>query len=392
MKRHLIDKSALFLVAILAVVVAVTVAFSLVLRTNTIDEAIKGDRIVNILVVLEQDGKPAATELFMYYATNGRGAFLDIPAETGLIIKSLNRVDRIDTVYKPEDPRAYVSEVAKLVGTEIPHFITLNERQFELVVDLLDGLPMFIPNPVDATVESRRLLLPSGAVTLDGEKARGYGLFPLPDEAENDRIDRRQKLVQTLFRRIGDLAGYVSEGTVFPHVRSRLRTNIDGDSLKRLFVEFAKLDVDRIVMQKTTGAPTKVDGKVLLDPLWDGELVKDIVKQTLNALSNADTFSVEDKVFRIEILNGTATRGLAKKTADIFQSFGYEVVSVENAERADIEKTAVFDRAGNGKTAEAIAGVIRCKDLRTGSYEGRQESIADFQILLGKDFNGRYCY
>ncbi|MCX7025650.1 MAG: LCP family protein [Spirochaetes bacterium] len=391
MKRHLLDKSSLFLIAIVAVVVAVSLAFFLILRTNRIDEAIKGDRIINILIVLERDGKPVATELFLYYASTGRGAFLDIPGETGLIIKSMNRVDRIDAVYKPDDPTPYVSEVAGLVDAELPYYIVCNGEQFRRLVDLLDGLSVFIPNPVDAQSGDSRVLLPSGAVTLDGDKMAAYGLFPLPDEPENDRIERRQKMIQALFRKIGDREEYVSRKDMFPHLYRNIRTNIDRESLRRLFMEFARLDVDRIVMQKTTGVTTKVDGKELLDPLWDGELVKDIVKQTLNALASSDTFSVEDKIFRIEILNGTDARGLAKKTADIFQSFGYEVVSVENAERQDYENTTIFDRFGNDGAAGTIAGVIRCTETKTGSYEGRQDSIADFQILLGKDFNGRYC-
>jgi hypothetical protein len=128
---------------------------------------------------------------------------------------------------------------------------------------------------------------------------------------------------------------------------------------------------------------------MLLFPHYDGELVKDIVKQSLNALLNADATAIADKVFTIEILNGTSVRGLAQKTAEIFQSFGYEVVSVGNAGQTDIDKTSVIDRYGDKASATTVANVIRCKIVEDEAVPST--SPADFVIVLGKDFNGRNC-
>jgi hypothetical protein len=69
----------------------------------------KSDRILNLAVVIEKEGKPVSTQLFLFYPSNGRGALLDVPGETGLIIKSLNRVDRIDVLYDKRRPKAYTS-------------------------------------------------------------------------------------------------------------------------------------------------------------------------------------------------------------------------------------------------------------------------------------------
>jgi hypothetical protein len=114
------------------------------------------------------------------------------------------------------------------------------------------------------------------------------------------------------------------------------------------------------VLQRVTGIYRDVDGKRLLFPHYDGELVRDIVKQTFNALANSGSASPADKIFTIEILNGTPTKGLAKKAAEIFQSFGYDVVSVDNADREDYDKTQVLDRFANPDASKNIATVIRC--------------------------------
>ncbi len=143
-------------------------------------------------------------------------------------------------------------------------------------------------------------------------------------------------------------------------------------------------------MQRVTGVYRDVDGKRLLFPHYDGELVRDIVKQTLNALANSGSSSPADKIFTLEIQNGTPIKGLAKKAAEIFQSFGYDVVSVDNADREDFEKTQVIDRFSNPDASKNISNVIRC---RSSSQQpiAQGEAVADFTIILGKDFNGRYC-
>jgi len=114
---------------------------------------------------------------------------------------------------------------------------------------------------------------------------------------------------------------------VYPSISRLFRTNLNEGSLKRLLAEFAKLESDRIVLQRLTGAYRSVEGKQLLFPHYDGELVKDIVKQSLNALLNADATAIADKVFTLEILNGTSVRGLAQKAAEIFQSLDTSCVS-----------------------------------------------------------------
>ena len=174
--------------------------------------------------------------------------------------------------------------------------------------------------------------------------------------------------------------------------RSRgFRSNLSNESLRHLFGELARLDTERIVLQRLTGTPRIVEGIPLLFPHYDGELVRDIVKQTLNALLNAEAIAVSDKVFTIEILNGTTTRGLAQRTAEIFQSFGYEVVSVGNASSTDIALTSVVDRYGDPAAASTLANVIRCKEVESDSAVPRSGASADFIIILGRNFNGRYC-
>jgi anionic cell wall polymer biosynthesis LytR-Cps2A-Psr (LCP) family protein len=389
MKRFSVDKSSALLIVIVGVLVAVLVFLSLSLRSDAVDQAMKSDRILNLAFIIEKDGKPVSTEVFFFYPSNGRGALLDLPGETGLILKSLNRVDRIDVLYEKRRPRAYVEEVAGLLDANIPYWIVMDERGLSSTVDLLEGVEVFVPIKLSLPGPPA-VSLPSGAVILDGDKTVQFAFYKDQDETDADTMARRQKLFQSLVRRLGEKSSWITRPEVFSIFMRDIRTNLNSDSLKRLFTELAKLDADRLVLQRVTGVYRSVDEKRLLFPHYDGELVRDIVKQTLNALATSGSSSPADKIFTIEILNGTPTKGLAKKAAEIFQSFGYDVVAVDNADREDYGKTQVLDRFSNPEAAKNIASVIRCSST-SPQASAQGEAVADFTVILGKDFNGRYC-
>jgi len=162
--------------------------------------------------------------------------------------------------------------------------------------------------------------------------------------------------------------------------------------MKRLFRSLDGLDAERIVPSRVQGAVREVEGEKLLFPHYDGELLKDIVRQNLNALANAGGTGGGERFFTLAILNGTAIKGLAKRAASLYESFGYEVLRYGNAEAEDTEKTALVDRFGDEAAAKDVAQVIRCGIIsKPGPGDAAPEGGADFVILIGKDFNGRYC-
>ncbi len=389
MKPLSIDKSSILLLVILGIVLALVLGLFLALRSDAVDQVLKSDRILNVLVILEVDGKPKTTELFLYYPATQKGALLDVPVETGLIIKRLNRVDRIDALYDPRRPKAYVDEIAKLLATEIPYWLVLDATGLSNATDLMEGLEIFVPEAVSKPGPNG-VFLPSGALVLDGDKVLQFARAGAEDEAEADRAGRRQKLIQSFVKRVGQRSAWLARPAAFQSFRRCLRTNLTDEALRRLYDALGGIDADRLLLQRVTGIYRNVDGASLLFPHYDGELVRDIVKQTLNALSNAGTSGAADKIYTVEILNGTPSKGLAKKTAEIFQSFGYDVVSVGNADKEDYGRTLILDRLSNADAAKNVASVIRCVNI---SEQRSQAGVAtaDFTVILGDDFNGRYC-
>ncbi len=389
-KKFTIDKNAIFLIVI--IIIAVTSLTVIIGRTivDPFEQAVKNGSIINIAFIVEKDGKPVFTEVLLYYPQTARAALLDIPVETGLIIKSLNRTDRIDALYEKKRPTKYVSQIEDILKTTVDYYIVMDTSQFIHVVDLLEGCTVFIPESVNYELDGKRVFLPFGNVVLDGEKMLDFILYKDTSRPDWEYIGRFQDSIKTLVKNFGQHEDYLKLPSVLKALHKNISTNLPAKSLKNLLNSFAKVDSDKIIYQRLTGLLRIVDGKEMIFPLYDGDLVRDIVKQTLNALSNAESFVVEDKVFSMTILNGTPTRGLAKKASEVYSSFGYEVINVGNTDTTDELKTKIVTRAQYQNAAENVARVIKC-DTIVYDDELVGSSNTDFVVILGKDFNGRYC-
>ncbi len=399
MRTRRLDKNIIFLVVILLVLVATSAIFFFAMRSDPVKEALSGDKLLKALVVLEDGGKPLSTHIIAFYPASKRAAMFDIPGETGLILDSLGRVDRIDAVFAERGIDAYKKELETLTGIEVPFYLTIRLDGFTRLADLLGGFNVFIPTPVDFTAENgTRVLLPSGAITLDGDKLRTYVTYadPSSDSAgDDDGAERRQRAVLAFFGALGDSAPGIFKSRYFPVIRSIVKCNVPDASLPELLAQLSNLDSERLVPQRVTGSYREVDGQSLLFPFYDGQLLKDIVRQTIAGLTSKD-MTVQERIYALEILNGTKTQGLAHNTSELYQSFGYDVVRVGNAEGSEYDKTVIVDRIGNSSVAQAVAKVIQCENIQQTDVQPAEpgdyatEAVMDFTVILGKDFDGRY--
>ncbi|MDR1430458.1 MAG: LCP family protein [Spirochaetaceae bacterium] len=396
MKRKQMDAS-IFLLGIILALLAGGAAFTVfVLREDPLGEVFSGDRVINSLFILEKDRKPLSSFVLMYYPSTRRAAVFDVPGEVGLIIQRINRVDRIDTVYNPQRVETFVDEVERLLGIEINFHFSITLENLGKIVDLVEGVDVVIPSRVDLPLEKPPLLFPSGRVTLDGEKAVSYASYLLAEEDADIVNARRQRFFLSFLRRLGEQNEYLKIKPVYREFHRLIRGSANARIQTRLFDELTNLDTDQAGVQTVAGTVREVSGQMLILPYYDGSLIKDMVRQSLSGLTRNTDGTLAGRVFTVEILNGTATSGLARRTSDLLQGFGYDVIAVNNADASDYEKTEIIDRSGYEDMVTTFAEIIRCENIRfeapdTELLDSQNlEYKADFTLIIGKDFNGRY--
>lgn len=388
-------KSALFLLAVLAIIAGVTVFIALTLRVDPVEESLKSSPVINTLwVFTDDDGSALATNVLVFYPPSRKAVAFDILGNTGAIFSSLGRVDRIDAVYKEKGIDMYRAEIEKLIGKKIPFTIEISLKNLEFFADYLGGLNVFVPFPVDETDEDGyRYLLPSGAVLLDGDKISSFLTYRNVSDA-SEFEDRKEAVFVSLLSALRDNRDIIFSGNSFSIYEKRIKSNIEGDDLYKLMQNITDIDIEQYSLQTITGSLRNVDGKTLLFPYYDGQLIKDIMNQTVSSLVTGDSAG-QNRVYVLVIQNGTTEQGLARNTSFLMQSVGYEVLETANADRNNYERTEIINHIGNAEAAKMLGSFIHCtniidEEVLPETEDAGSAAKADFTIILGKDFDGRF--
>ncbi|MBR5581396.1 MAG: LCP family protein [Treponema sp.] len=390
-----LEKSMIFLFLVFSIIIVTSLVVVSALQVNPVEEMIKNEEPIKILFVLEDDEKVLFTDVFIYYPVSGRGALFNIPGNTGAIYSSLGRVDRIDMVYREKGIDAYRQEIEKLSGQSIPFSMVCSVDNFKVLTDLLGGLKIFVPYPVDIQADNgSRWLLPSGVNSLDGDKILTYLYYNSPEETDGEVQDRYQNVIIAFLAAINKNINTMFLEKNFKEYEDLFETNLEEKDLRIVLETVAHVDSERLAPRSITGSVREVDGKSLLFPHYDGELVKDLFKQTVSSLVSV-VETIYDRIYVLEVQNGTSVQGLARNTSILLQGFGFDVLSSVNADRNDYEETIIINHIGNDEIAKNLGDIISCSNIITEdvlpeSAGMEAESRVDFTIILGKDFDGRY--
>ena len=398
MKVQKSDSSFLLLILIVFLLIFGIVFSVLTFRSNPVRDAVSDNRVINTLFVIEDNKKPLSTYALMYYPGTKRAAIYDIPGDLGLLISRINRVDRIDRVYDPARIGSYENEIEKLLGIDINFSIVITRENLVSLVDLLEGVEIFIPSSVFHMDENGIILFPSGMTVLDGDKASLYAVYSLPHEDSEVEVFRRQRFFLGLLNRQIQMNESLKNPDAAKMFYSLFKTGMNQSTLINLFNEFVNIDTNRTNIQSVGGNLREVSGQMLIIPHWDGNLIKEIVRQTLGTLTRDIEDHLIERSLTVEVLNGTAVNGLAGRTADMLRSFGFDVISIGNADNSNYDSTVIIHRAGDQHLVNAFAEVIRCTNIRREITDEQEEDImslnieykADITLLIGRNFNGRY--
>ncbi|MCQ2604750.1 MAG: LCP family protein [Spirochaetia bacterium] len=401
--RSIFHKSNIILLAIILVAVGTVIYLFGSISTDSMSSRVEAGSNIPFLFVVSDDDKLIFSEVFIYNPSTGKSVIVDIPYNYGSIMKSNSsdsKYDSIGTLYRNGRPDNFIKKVEDITGVDIDFYICMELADLADLADLVEGLEIFVANPVNSDNGGALSLIPSGSVVLDGDKVLEYIRFYENEGSRASVADDRQRLIQSLIKRIGEKSSYIQDKDVFSVFCRKLDTNLSPRGSLRTFIsEMTKVDCDHMIMQRVMGDEKNVDGKILLFAYNDGALMKESIKQRCDALSNTEAFWDDNSGLSLAILNGTHISGLASRTSVIYSNYGYDVRSVRNAEfSSEYENTMVMGHKHNFDTVQKVAGIIKCRNI--SFYEDNSDILKDMSdvadmgdiiLILGKDFDGSIC-
>lgn len=388
------DFSYLLLLAIVALLAVTAVFAATRLRTDEVTRWLEEHDLLVGLLVLSDPSHRIAVEVLLIDPDTGRAGLLFVPGNVGALIASRNRMDALETIYQDGDVAPLRDKVAELLGVSPMFVLEITGTRLRDLVDLLGGVELFLPDPIDQEGAAGRVMLPAGAVLLDGDRAMQYLHHQVAGEADIEWAARVHRLVQAVLRSVGTQRRVLLHRDAQRYLHQRLGNDLTQDGFATLIATLVEIDSERIIYQYTIGQPQTVDGRTLIFPHYDGALLRAAVTQVIAALVSGQADSVASA--NVEILNGSGVTGLARGAAPLLQSFGFRVARVANADHHGYAATEVIDRRGRLEVAQRVADLMECGTARTEPYANLdattdEVSEIDVTVILGGDFNGRSC-
>lgn len=410
--RARIDSSLVFVLLILLILGGTALFIYQQVRSDAVSEYVdREEQLVVLITLVDDNDRPLTTQVLIYEPTTARGALFDIPGNTGAILRSLGRTDRIDELLVSTGIDSYRDRIGEMLSVTIPFYLRVERSAGEDLVDLLKGVDLIALDsirPVGMPLNLAAVAgengddpngdvatgFPSGRLRLEGPRALAYLEYDVADDSDISHLHRRQSFVESLLIRLSDEAEVLVQPRGLRAIESLVETNMDSRALESFLRELGKMDTERIARQRIAGSyrSVEVDGeeRELLFPHFEGQWLRETVSQVRDSLRAAGPPAPDTDTIVMEVLNGTTTVGLARRTRDLYQGLGlFDVHRYDNADSHDYEHTTVIDRRGDGWMANRVAEVIRARNVVSEPSE-HPGSPVDVTLILGQDFDGRY--
>ncbi len=313
------------------------------------------------------------------------GALVSLPRDLWVSIPTYGQ-QRINVAHAVGGPELAMRTVTANFGIPIQYYARVDFHAFEELVDTMGGVVIDVDRPVkDDEYPTndygyQRIYFAPGPQLLNGVQALQYARSR---HGSNDfsRARRQQMVLVAIRQRALQLDMLSKAPGMLGIVQKHLSTNLSPVQLLSLARLISEVDKDRIgnlVIDTNYARPfTGAGGADLLLP--DAPRIRQAIDSTFKLAAHPELKA------RVEVLNGSATPGLGQKAADYLTAQGFNVVSVDPAERSDYRSSLVQVLTADRRAAEALAATLRVPATSITELP-TPNARADVRVVVGQDF------
>lgn len=291
--------------------------------------------------------------------------------------------------------------VSEVLGVPVHYYVMVDFKAFEQAVDTVGGITIDVKEPlIDYTVAwelgGNPVIAEKGLQTFDGRRALFYARSRKGTGGSDfARSERQKEVIIALQQKVlsaGTFSNPIKVVELLNTLGENVRTDLNGlGEIRRLYEIGGGISADKfksisLVEEPNVliGSSAAVAGQALQAPkagLTDYSEIHSFIRNRLK-----DSFLADENA-RIIILNGTSVPGLASRTESELESYGYNVIKVDNAPTSDYVKNILIDNTNGAKPyTESYLEKRLGLTSRTTSREGLPGTEeADFVIILGTD-------
>ncbi len=354
-------------------------------------------------------------------------AIFSLPRDLTTPTNGWRKINSINAYAEQQTPGSGGEATAKAVNdlfqTPTTYYIRIDFEGFKRIIDEIGGVEINVENtfddytyPINGQEDNpdyyarfEHLHFDAGLQKMNGSLALKYARsrHALGIEGSDFARARRQQLLleavkEKLLSR-QTLLNPVVLGKLINEFSKDISTNLNTWEMLRLWDLFKDTKKEQIINKVLSDAPDGFliaskgqDGAYILTPRSGNfseirNLVQTIFDSTIIAApKKVENITDNAKIF---IANGTWITGLASKTSNTLEEYGFKIVGAGNAVERNYEQTVVYDLSFGRKNDSLIAlkkltGATQAfnspswlEPYKTG------ETSSDFLIILGTDAN-----
>ncbi len=388
-------KDLIFLFLIILIIASVVIFFIRSSKKELVYFELNTKSNISFLFLIEDLNKNLVSmqEIFINMKTGNIG-FFDIPIHTGYEDLKGN-ISWFKDLYKKNSFNKFLSKIYTQLSHESDYYIRFQKENFVRLIDYLGGVRLLVKNPVKVYSFEDSILIPSGTSNFDGDKAYDYLRYFNDVNQFEERVEFFKEFFKRLLFQISDFG---IENDSFFKIYSMLDTNLS-EVVFKYIVKNYKINNDKIISINIKGQEEifKDNDNNLIKvvfPYYGGAILKESVDKLNKELVNEGA----EEIVKIVVLNGTKVVGLAKKTANIFNSLKFKVLKFGNADKNSYKNTLIINNSDNLEMAVRVGEIIKTSNIKPISEVQAKRLLEldnldinpDVIVILGDDFDGRY--
>jgi LCP family protein required for cell wall assembly len=304
-------------------------------------------------------------------------ALTSLPRDLSVPVEDMNyqKINAINAYAEMEAEgsggMAISQAVSDLINQPIDYFVRVDFEGFINIVDILDGVDVYVDNPLDdyrypiqgreeaEDWESRfeHLSIDTGWQHMGGELALKYARSRHALGVEGSdfaRAKRQQKVIAAVKDKLLSRSTLLKPGKImdiYQELNEHIATNLQIWEMIKLWDHFKDVNSNDIVMRVLDNSPNGLlidmineqGAYVLVPRSGDFEEIQYFVANIFSDAPIEMTNIVKEENATIEVRNGTWINGLASQVAFDLEKLGFNVLRVGNSSHQNFNASIIYD-------------------------------------------------
>lgn len=356
------------------------------------------DIVINTLLLGVDEARSDTTIVARYNKQTHQVVMISVPRDTRVEIPGYGFEKINAAVGKKGGTALAMKTVGNLLDIPIHHYIKVDFKGVEKIVDILGGVKINVPQQMDYDdpAQDLHIHIKAGLQLLKGEKALHF-LRYRSGYADQDlgRIKAQQEFAKAFMSKLTSPSIILKAPSLLTAMIENTKTNLEQNEIGQYILDIGNINVDNIKMYTLPGEPGYKNKVAYF--IYDEEKLNEMMAAMNQELgiakeeSNQDTSTISNKEentdivkneIKIEILNSTNTKGLAAAMKEKLEQKGYVVEKIGDTKDLTYIYSRVIDRKGDKNKLEQLSsatGISMTDSDIDLSYN------YDITIIIGND-------